>query len=257
MTLGIVTISFNQVRYLSEAIESVRVNDESKLRYVIVDPGSNDGSRELIQSQKGRFDTIIMEPDKGPADGLNKGFAACDADVYGYLNSDDRFAPGALNWVLEFFEENQDVDVLLGAAKIIDENGKPRLRKTLSWSFTPESILAGTATAIQQATFFRRRVLNKFNIENHTCWDFEQLIDMLLAGASFKICHKVLGEFRIHSASISGSGRLQKPYVIDMARLKRKIVAAGVKEKHPALSTLQRLLHKFNPARRALEVFVS
>ena len=74
-SLGIVTISYNQARFLTEAIDSVRLRDPDRLRYVIVDPGSTDGSREIIRCRHDRFSAIILEPDSGPADGLNKGFA--------------------------------------------------------------------------------------------------------------------------------------------------------------------------------------
>src|ERR1035441_5561978 len=57
-TLGIVTISFNQARFLTECIESVKLSDLSRLRYVIVDPGSTDGSRDLIEKYRDRFSAI-------------------------------------------------------------------------------------------------------------------------------------------------------------------------------------------------------
>src|SRR5690242_12369441 len=105
MKLGIVTISFNQATHLQEAIDSVRLSDPSKLVYVIVDAGSKDLSRQIIERNAERFARIIFEPDEGPSDGLNKGFSACDADIYGYLNSDDRFVSGALDYVVDYFRD--------------------------------------------------------------------------------------------------------------------------------------------------------
>src|ERR1017187_7879988 len=72
MKLGIVTISYNQAGYLQEAIDSVALADLSRLVYVIVDPGSTDGSRDVITRNRHRFPRAILEPDNGPADGLNK-----------------------------------------------------------------------------------------------------------------------------------------------------------------------------------------
>ena len=67
MNLGIVTISLNQAAYLTEAIESVQLADPERLEYVIVDPGSTDGSRAIIDSHRGRFSHVLLTPDKGPA----------------------------------------------------------------------------------------------------------------------------------------------------------------------------------------------
>src|SRR2546423_8904578 len=112
MNLGIVTISFNQAAYLTEAIESVQLADPERMEYVVVDAGSSDGSRAIINRNRRRFSRIIFAPDDGPADGLNKGFAATTAEILGYLNSDDRFAPGALDFVLAYFEAHPRIDVL-------------------------------------------------------------------------------------------------------------------------------------------------
>lgn len=266
MNLGIVTISYNQANFLAEAIESVKLRDSSQLQYVIVDPGSKDASRDVIEKYKTRFHKKILEPDKGPADGLNKGFAACgDADIYGYLNSDDRFAPGALDWVLEFFEKNPTVDVLLGAVRIVNAKGQARLRKSLSWSFHSRGFMNGTASAVQQATFFRQRawrLTQGFNAVNKSCWDTELLVDMLLAGAVFEIRHKVLGDFRIHDASITHSvlrrdDSIYHRYLADLSRIRHKIAATGIAPRAPVFATLGRWAFKFNPYRRLLELTVN
>ena len=47
--ISIVTISFNQARFLRQAIESVINQVYDNLEYIIVDPGSTDGSREIIE----------------------------------------------------------------------------------------------------------------------------------------------------------------------------------------------------------------
>jgi glycosyltransferase involved in cell wall biosynthesis len=49
MKISIVTLSFNQQAYLREAIESILQQGYPELEYIIVDPGSTDGSRELIR----------------------------------------------------------------------------------------------------------------------------------------------------------------------------------------------------------------
>ena len=84
MKFSIVTISYNQAQFLEQAIRSVIEQDYPDVEYIVVDPGSTDGSREIIERYRDRIDRIIFEPDKGPADGLNKGFAQATGDVFGF-----------------------------------------------------------------------------------------------------------------------------------------------------------------------------
>jgi glycosyltransferase involved in cell wall biosynthesis len=259
--LGIVTISFNQARFLTECIESVKLSDDARLRYVIVDPGSTDGSREIIGNYKDRFSATLLQPDKGPADGLNKGFAACDADVYGYLNSDDRFRPGALDRVLDYFDHHPETDVLLGAIAMIDENGRVSPRKrTQDRPFDLRKFAVCACNVFQQGTFFRREAFLRtkgFNLASQTAWDAELVVDMALAGCCFDYTNRVLGDFRIHPQSITGSQRLRQGYIEDREYLRNKIRDSGI----PPYSTMQtrlvRLAHKLNPVRHTAYFLVS
>jgi glycosyltransferase involved in cell wall biosynthesis len=245
--LGIVTISWNQAKYLQEAIDSVTVAD-----YVIVDPGSSDGSRAIIERNRDRFSRVILERDRGPADGLNKGFAACDADVFGYLNSDDRFAPGALDYVAEYFRKNTQVDLLLGAIRIIDERGRPSLRGRAPDRMDARKFAARACFAWQQATFFRRELFERvggFNPENRGTWDGELVLRMTLAGARIGYANTILGDFRIHGESITGSGRLSAVQREEYERFSRYAPMS------PMRAAVERLKYRFNPVRHLRCIF--
>ncbi len=73
--VSIVTICFNQAALLEQAIRSVLDQDYADIEYIVVDPGSTDGSREIIAHYCDRIAAIIDQPDERPAGGLNKGFA--------------------------------------------------------------------------------------------------------------------------------------------------------------------------------------
>ena len=252
MKIGIVTINYNQADFLREAIDSVKVSEPGKLQYVIVDPGSTDNSAEIIEEyrKKGKFYKCLLEPDKGAADGLNKGIQACDAEIMGCLNADDRYLPGALDYVLEFFEQHPEVDVLTGMGNIIDSKGKARYKKAVSIPFTLQNYLIHCGSVLQQATFYRKKAWEKaggFNIENKTCWDGEILVDMALTGARFKRVFVPLGEFRIHDQSISGTGRLEELFFSDRERIDQKIIDAGIERPSILKSHSIRYFTKLNP----------
>lgn len=225
MKISIVTVSFNQHAYLKEAIDSVLDQGYPDLEYIVVDPGSTDGSRELIRSYGSRITKTLMEPDGGAADGLNKGFALANGDVYGFLNSDDLLMPGSLQKVGDFFQENPECDLVMGNGQKIDGEGK-KIAQIKARDFTVRRHLHGGTRWLQQSTFFRRKAFlrsPKFNVQNRTCWDGELFVKMANQGARVGYIDSDLSTFRIHEASISGSGRMWDMYQNDVRRIFREI----------------------------------
>src|SRR5580704_11462983 len=132
--VSIVTISFNQAEFLERAITSVVEQDYSNIEYIVVDPGSTDGSREIIERYRSRISQVVFEPDRGPADGLNKGFALATGDILGFLNSDDVLLPGSIRSAVAFLNSN-DVDVVSAHATVIDAQDR-HLRMAYSEPFS-------------------------------------------------------------------------------------------------------------------------
>ncbi len=249
--ISIVTISFNQREFLQECIDSIISQQYTKLEYILVDPGSTDGSQELVQ-QYGDSINHVFEPDDGPSDGLKKGFSKCSGDIYAYLNADDRFALGAFDFVDNYFSTHPDIDVLCGAINMIDRKGLASVRKRTSDNFDLARYASGVSTIGQQATFFRATAYEKaggFNPNNRITWDGELLVDMALAGCKFVSVKKVLGDFRIYSESITGSQRHKDLYDTEMKRVKDKIGSHGIKTYEGISELLVRLRYKLNLAR--------
>jgi glycosyltransferase involved in cell wall biosynthesis len=258
--ISIVTISYNKGPYLEECLRSVIGQDCSAVEYVVVDAGSNDGSRDILHRYRERVAMLIEEPDDGPADGLNKGFAATRAPILGYLNADDRYAPGALRYVVDYFASHPDVDVLCGAIRIIDDHGRVSPRKRTSDRFDLADYAAGICTIGQQATFFRRPAFERagrFNAANRIAWDGELLVDMALSGARFGTVRKVLGDFRIYGGSITGSQTYRERLAQYHADLRAKLERHRVRLHTAPRERVKRVLYKCDPVRHLQYFLVS
>lgn len=241
--ISIVTLSFNQRAYLEEAMDSVLSQGYPDLEYIIVDPGSTDGSRELIESYGDRVAMRIFDPDRGAADGLNKGFAGATGDVYGFLNADDIFFPGSLHQVAEFFCSRPDCDMAMGAGYKIDEQGR-KTRHFRARDFSVRRFFYGGTQWLQQSTFFRAAAFErspKFNVENRTSWDGELFLHLANQGAKIGYIHADLGGFRIHKESISGSGRMNEQYRQDCRRIFRQLTGREWKPADEILRFLYRV----------------
>jgi len=224
--VSVVTICYNQAAFIARAIRSIIEQDYAQKEYIIIDPGSIDGSRDIIARFAPEIDRLVLEPDNGPADGLNKGFQMASGEILGYVNSDDALLPGALATVARAFAQHPEIDVFQGAGLIVDENDSI-LREIVPSKFTLRRFVYGGATNFQPATFFRRAAFDRvggFNVENRTCWDGELLQDMAANGAKFGCLRDRLAVFRIHPGSITGSAVNRVEYERDQARLFRKIM---------------------------------
>lgn len=229
MKISIVTISFNQYEFLGQCINSVLSQRESlskagvELEYIVVDPGSTDGSRELITSYGNEIITVF-EKDSGPSDGLNKGFFNATGDIFAYINADDFFLEGALCEAINVFKAN-DCDIFYGHGWIVDEQGK-KVHRCLSHKFSLKQYALGNSVIMQQSTFFKKSAFEKargFNAENKVCWDGELIVDMVLNGAKSVRVNKFLSSFRVYGSSISGSGNYLEASRKEHVRIANKI----------------------------------
>ena len=223
---SIVTISFNQAEFLERAIRSVVEQDYPEIEYIVVDPGSTDGSRDIIERYRSRIARVIYEPDRGPADGLNKGFACATGDIFGYINADDAYLPGAIREAVATLDKSK-ADVIYGDGYIVDENDRC-IRRCMSTPFNFRRFVLGAAVILQPSTFFTAnayRDVGSFNIENRTCWDGELLFDFAASGKKFLHVPRYWSAFRIHSSSISGSGRSLQQYYRDEERFLEAAIA--------------------------------
>jgi glycosyltransferase involved in cell wall biosynthesis len=225
MKFSIVTLAFRQRKFLEEAINSVLSQDYPDIEYIVIEPGSNDGSRQVVEAYGDRITQKIFEPDRGAADGLNKGFARATGDIFAFLNADDLLLPNAIRKVADFFEHNPTCDIVMGNGYISDAEGAP-VRHVKATGFSVPRYLYGGSTWMQQSTFFRRsafEAVGGFNLQNRSCWDGELFVNMVAKGAKVGFLNSDLAVFRVHGASITGSRRAEQLYFEDSERIFRQL----------------------------------
>jgi glycosyltransferase involved in cell wall biosynthesis len=224
-------------------MDSVLGQDYDDVEYIVVDPGSTDGSRGIV-AQYGDRVVTIFEADSGPADGLNRGFARATGDVFCYLNSDDTFLPGAFSAVAGFLATHPDTDVVRGHGNVIDENGRA-WRRLYSDSFSLGAVACGACLSVQPSTFLRAesfRRVDGFNVRNRSNWDEELLVDMALAGAKIATVNEFLSCYRVHRDSITGSGRLDAAHEEHTLRMFEKVKGRPFRQRDRAYALAYRLL---------------
>jgi len=198
--ISVVTPSYNQGRYIERTIRSVLDQGYPDLEYFIFDGGSTDESVEVIRRYADRVTHWQSEKDNGQSDAVNRGWRRATGDIIGWLNSDDVYCPGALNFVQEFFASHPELDVLYGGGELIDENDRRVTTERVS-DFSLERLLEEHFIP-QPSMFFRRRVLDAglFLDESYRChMDREFILRMAVAGFRFFRCEPVLSQSRLQA----------------------------------------------------------
>lgn len=154
--ISLVMPSFNQADFLEEAILSVLQQDYPRLEFIVIDGGSTDGSRAIIERHAGSLHYWCCEPDRGQSNAINKGFSHATGDILCWLNSDDLLLPGALQSVAERLGTNRDPAWMIGCAQVVDQQGRTRFRRCVEQ--VDENTFARWSHAWfpQQATFWNR-----------------------------------------------------------------------------------------------------
>lgn len=127
MKISIVTPSFNQAALLERTIVSVLESAAgcgAELEYIIVDGGSTDGSKEIIERYSDKLAWWCSEPDGGQYAAINKGFSKATGDVLAWLNSSDVYLPWTLSTVREIFQQFPEMQWTTSLRKLcIQEDG--------------------------------------------------------------------------------------------------------------------------------------
>lgn len=221
--ISIVTPSFNQVRFIRQAIESVQTQEYPRVEHIVVDGGSTDGTIEVLEQNSGAI-TWVSEPDRGQTDAINKGFRMAHGEILTWLNSDDMYLPGTLETIVRVFNEHPDVDLVYGDCDAIDENGA--FRYAIHGRPFDRRVLLDKVNFIEQpATFFRRRALDEvgpLDESLHYTMDFDLWLRMSAGHRALYIPAR-LAACRKHSeAKTTGKMAPSWESVVEVARLTRR-----------------------------------
>ncbi|WP_157497863.1 glycosyltransferase family 2 protein [Gilvimarinus chinensis] len=176
--VSIVMPSFNQAEFIEASIGSVLEQDYPRLELIVADGGSTDTTVDVlkrIQAQDGRL-RWFSEPDKGPANAINKALARVRGTLIGWLNSDDLYTPGAVGRAVTALTGPENYVMAYGQGIHVDENGKELSRYPTLPPSAPYNRFAQGCYICQPTMFFTRtahQLLGPLDESIKTAFDFE------------------------------------------------------------------------------------
>jgi Glycosyl transferase family 2 len=157
--ISIITPSYQQAAYLEYTLQSVLAQGIGPIEYLVVDGGSRDGSRDILQRYSDQLAWWVSEPDSGQAEAINKGLQRAQGEIVAWLNSDDLYLPGALAEAVAVLQAEPEVGMVFGDAITIDGGG--HYLNTLAFGDWGLAELMSFRIICQPAVFMRRSVLEK------------------------------------------------------------------------------------------------
>lgn len=140
MKLSVITINYNNIEGLQCTIDSTLAQTWQDFEWIIIDGGSTDGSRDLIEKTANECSNVTYwcsEPDKGVYNAQNKGISHANGEYMNFMNSGDTFYNER---VLEnVFSTEHDADIVYG---------------DWMWSYPDRDLLAECPHKANMATFY-------------------------------------------------------------------------------------------------------
>lgn len=205
--ITVVTPSFNQAPFLPETIESVLGQNYPNLEYIVLDGGSTDGSPEIIKRYEKHLAYWCSAPDGGQAAAINAGFARATGDILGWLNSDDYYLPGALNFAALSLDITRPELLFGNCFHFVDGADKamgsqvPEKHRRLNLELIDY--------LVQPSTFWTRKLWDATGPVDATLnytFDWDWFIRAKKSGATFIPTSRYLSAYRLHAQHKSATG---------------------------------------------------
>lgn len=195
MLLSIITVAFRNLEGIVKTHASLahlaQVEDIS-FEWIVVDGGSNDGTREYLENLNGIFNLrFVSEPDNGIYDAMNKGIAMAQGKFALFLNSGDIFHQNAANFVRKL--KMQKDNVMITGDALLDFGDGHKIKR----SAKPGWYIYHSLPASHQAIFFPVSGLKKwrYDLEYKVSSDYALAAKMYKAGYAFKKLNGLVSEF--------------------------------------------------------------
>lgn len=210
MKVSVIIPTYNRGRYISDCIDSVLNQTFYDLEVIVVDDGSTDDTKKIVQKIDDDRVTYIATANSGrPAVPRNIGLSRARGEYISFLDSDDLWVPWKLEEQILLMEEKKEIDVSYGNVIPFDEAGEKDV--VLKWPFfkngTPKYrlLLGNFVTSI--TVVMRSRFLTEHNLRfnEKLLWveDYDLWLRSAMCGAKFYYSNKVFAKHRLHEMMIT------------------------------------------------------
>ena len=121
--VSVIIPTYNRANYVGEAIESVLAQTYQDYEIIVVDDGSTDNTREVVQKYSDRM-KYLYQDNRGEPGGRNTGILVSQGEYLVFLDSDDLLMPTKLEEQVAFLDSNPEIGVVYSDTYLCDETGR-------------------------------------------------------------------------------------------------------------------------------------
>ena len=208
MKLSIITINYNNIEGLRKTANSILSQSWHDYEWIIIDGGSTDGSKKLIEDTVNKLAASGFNPlsywcsesDKGIYNALNKGIAHCHGTYINCMNSGDEFYEDTT--LEQVFSSSHSSDIVFG------NSFHHSIEKTFVSQY-PVSIdiyFLYHSNICHQAMFVKTDLLkaSPFDEQYSICADYAKWLELMIQGCSFKYIPNMVCRFDMTGMSNTG-----------------------------------------------------
>src|SRR3989339_435799 len=207
--VSVIMPTYNYGDHISKSIDSALNQTHTNCELIIIDNYSDDNTEEVVSSyQDDRIKYLKIHNNGIVAASSNYGIRESKGSLIAFLDSDDCWYLNKLEEVVRYFDQNKDVDLICH-----DENwvfaGSNEESKRVSygpWNSHEDLLFKGNRISISAVAVRKEKLLISELFSERD--DFKPIDDyelwlQLSRFCKIKFLHKVLGEYTVHTTSLS------------------------------------------------------
>lgn len=165
MKLSIITINLNNKDGLEKTIQSIVGQSVSGFEWIVIDGGSTDGSKELIEEYSSFMTYWVSEPDNGIYNAMNKGIKLANGDYLLFLNSGDIFYGSSVIENILLRDSDADEDFIIYDILLFNDNKQGPVKKNMELlEKMPIALFLYQNTFPHQSTLIKNDIFVKYGL---------------------------------------------------------------------------------------------